>query len=937
MEGFSYNKRSVLEKYDSAPTANSTNLVPSGGIKTYVDTADATINAKVDDMISRVGNPFVFKGTVAALTDLPGSGNTVNDTYFVTAEGFMYTWNGTSWDKTSTDVNNQLAHDIATEYDATKADYKAGNIVMYNNQVYVRNADATAAEGTFVAANWTATSIGDELYDEVTNLKSAIAQIAENIDFSTVTDGLNNENNGLNFSKISDNTFKIYGTSTAGRRQLLLNGQNAVYFSSSAFSKTLDAGTYKIETSISGYSNVYYFEQTYSTFSNGTYLATSSNPSGISTFSSPVMIGFTFSSGTNYGTSSNPTYVTINITKLSAVDLLARSNINNIESVLNNIESVLNEYGIVDYNWLLSKNTLTDNGITYSYNASTESYDCSGTSGSSISSYTLVGQNPLVDIKPESSLHIIFNSTSSDLSAQLYYYTGETLHLLRSGIIDEWVTLPENTTGILFRVRASNNVTLNASFTVAINGFCTSTELANAITQISQINAQLSQKLGYVSVLVSNDNMNDFGETGAYCYLSGNKPSNAPEADSNGVVIVVHGYSSTGFATQIVSTNSGKFYVRNQFSDGSWTQWADLTLGGGATIENSYNITTYPTITTDTNGWLQSVDTDTQDETGKTDMTGAIMSMLTSTGYCHLGEGIFYVSGNIDMPEGSMLCGCGKNTVIRLLQSTTTGYCVKIGKYCTIKDISFEGARSFTLPSTKGTRSGIAYMANYDATPSVTTEQCMIENIWIKYFSGSGIYCHNTGIRYDKGLYAVNVSIYTCFVGLDIDYYSEFNKFVNVCTSWCKFGCINNSGNNVFTSCTFHATDTGFKIDGTQPNSAHGTLTGCTFCHIGSNTGKALDLSNVGSAGFIIDACQFWYNSINITNSQGVIISNCELGRGTSGAGATILINGGDTIMFIGCMFMNDENYIPDITITDNTKVKFVNCYGSSSGNLITS
>lgn len=176
MEGFSYNKRSVLEKYDSAPTANSTNLVPSGGIKTYVDTADATIDAKVDDMISRVGNPFVFKGTVAALTDLPGSGNTVNDTYFVTAEGFMYTWNGSSWDKTSTDVNNQLAHDIATEYDATKADYKAGNIVMYNNQVYVRNADATAAEGTFVAANWTATSIGDELYDEVTNLKSAFIQ-----------------------------------------------------------------------------------------------------------------------------------------------------------------------------------------------------------------------------------------------------------------------------------------------------------------------------------------------------------------------------------------------------------------------------------------------------------------------------------------------------------------------------------------------------------------------------------------------------------------------------------------------------------------------------------------------------------------------------------------------------------------------------------------
>lgn len=593
-----------------------------------------------------------------------------------------------------------------------------------------------------------------------------------------------------------------------------------------------------------------------------------------------------------------------------------------------------------------------------------------------------------------------------------------------------------------------------------------------------------NKKFGFVKVLTSADDLDDYYETGAYCWLGLNMPIHSPVVGSNCVMSVSHGYGNVGHSVQYVSSVSGKFLQRIQYTSGNWTPWVDnqnnsiinslkdeliaynsidvfsrstytqgslsgidytrnadgsWTISGtasansfcniisspsvlpeyirpgrtyhinfnggdvpiriytnfsdgtndyktinessdftipentigiiirwqiysgtvvnatvnytmiglplyvskeGDTIQNiynynnTYNIDTNPTITTDSHGWLEANDTDTSDETGKTDMTGAIMSMLNDTGYCHLGEGIFYVSGNIDMPEGSTLCGCGKKTVIRLLQSTTTGYCVKIGKYCTIKDISFEGARSFAVPSTKGTRNGIAFMANYDASPSVTTEHCMISNVWCKFFSGAGIYCHNTSIRYDKGLYATNVFIKDCYAGIDIDYYSEFNKFVNICTAWCKYGCINNGGNNVFSSCTFHATEVGFYIDGTQPNHGHGTLTGCTFCHIGSNAGIAIKLESVTN-GFIIDACQVWYNSIGITGSSGIVISNCELGRGTTGAGATINITDGATILFTGCMFVNDVNYAPDINIVNNDKVKFTNCFGSVSGSAI--
>lgn len=361
------------------------------------------------------------------------------------------------------------------------------------------------------------------------------------------------------------------------------------------------------------------------------------------------------------------------------------------------------------------------------------------------------------------------------------------------------------------------------------------------------------------------------------------------------------------------------------------------TGGGGTTINNTYNITTSPTITTDTNGWLAAVDTESSSDTEKTDMTGAIMSMLNDTGYCHLGEGIFYVSGSIDMPSGSMLEGCGKKTKLRLLSSVETGYVVRMREYCTLQNLEISGAYSASTPSTEGTRDGIWFEANQHDPEDVgefTTSHCMISNVWIHKFSGSGLYCHNTSINYAKGIYVQNLYISYCYKGINIDYYSEFNKFTNVCISWCKIACVNNGGNNVFTACTFHATDTGFFIDGTQPNSAHGTLNGCTFCHIGSNSGKAIDMADI-TAGFIVSACQFWYNSINIKDSSGIVFSGCEFGRGTTGNGMNVNINGGGTVMFAGCMFNNDVSKPPVFNFTNDPIVKFSGCFGGASGDEI--
>ena len=364
------------------------------------------------------------------------------------------------------------------------------------------------------------------------------------------------------------------------------------------------------------------------------------------------------------------------------------------------------------------------------------------------------------------------------------------------------------------------------------------------------------------------------------------------------------------------------------------------------TFNNTYNITTSPQISTDSNGWLQPVDTESQDETGKTDMAGPIMAMLTGTGYCHLAPGIFYVSGNIDMPEGSMLEGCGRKTIIRLLGSVAEGYTVKLEQYNSICNLRISGASTdipyTTFDENRGTRHGMIFNSRY-AEGTQQTEHCTIRNVFIDNFTGCGIKCYNTSLNTARGVYASQMKIQRCQTGIFVDFHSEFNKFELVNTRHCYIGCENDGGNNMFIGCTFGALHTGFIIDNSlhdKDNNAHGSVIGCTFCHIGDNAGIAIAVKNTAN-GFTFSDCQVWYCSILVEDSYGISFSNMEFGRGVpidggSTKGATIRINRGGTVMFTGCVFLNDITYPPTITVTGNSKVKFTGCYGSHSGNAIT-
>lgn len=336
------------------------------------------------------------------------------------------------------------------------------------------------------------------------------------------------------------------------------------------------------------------------------------------------------------------------------------------------------------------------------------------------------------------------------------------------------------------------------------------------------------------------------------------------------------------------------------------------------------------------NYYLYPIDIESDDESNKTDMSTEIQLILDMFGKCKLADGIFYIANTINLPERGILEGSG-DSIIRPLSNITSISAVKIQKYCIIRNIKFSGSFSAISVSSNGNRNAIEFSANFDGSEGATqstTQQCMLDNVWIERFKGSGIYCHNSNNSVSQGMLVNNVYIYQCNVGINIDINSEFHKFTNICITSCYIACINNGGNNTFTACTFHATNTGFYVDGTQPNSAHSSLNGCTFCHVGSNNGKAINISDA-EAGVIIANCQFWYNSIYINNSSGIILDGCEFGRGITNDGnvsASIYITDGTLVLFNGCSFHKDSERHPKINITNNSKVKFNGCYGAQSG-----
>lgn len=492
---------------------------------------------------------------------------------------------------------------------------------------------------------------------------------------------------------------------------------------------------------------------------------------------------------------------------------------------------------------------------------------------------------------------------------------------------DRNILIPSNVVGMTIRIDVANGTSTNDTVTFAILDTLTNQELVNKTSTL------ISAKDPSKYVTNSTITLSDIIEDGFYAISNNWTVTDAP----SGLTVTgltVEKFStiySGGFVKQIAESTiqpaaSKRFYRFSNYNGTSWSNWVEVTASNDYIFnhyENTYNVTATPTITTDTNNFLAS--------TGdSTDVTNSIETLLTQNGVCHLGAGVFYVSG-VNMPNDTALIGNGASTIV-ILSGSSDGYAVKMGNRCKVSDMTIMGASSnITLSSTVGNRHGILWEGNYTQSQSATDQPQMgiIDSVYIHRFSGGGITCYDTGYGTFNHLEVSNVYVWNCNAGVNISYWSEYHKFINVRTYACWFGCINNGGNNIFVNCDFSTCKQAFLMDNSSnqsPNNSHGSAIGCIFNHTNDNSGIGIQILNCDN-GFVFSGCQIFFSQIDIENSEGIVVSDCNFGS----TNCDITITGGGAILFSNNMHQAQ----PTITISNNSNVHFINSYVRSTGAVI--
>ena len=254
--------------------------------------------------------------------------------------------------------------------------------------------------------------VNDDLQSKVTSLNQALT---EEIESATVTQTMSGESMaGTTVTALTSNTFQIYGTPTASRHLLLLNGQKSAAASSTAFAKTLPAGTYDVQYSSTGTDTPPVFYFTDNTFASRTKL----NPSGSVTFENDVMIGMYVSTNFDFGTANNPTVVSFSAKKIVANDPIARQTIVEIAS---RYESLSHSDAI----------TIPDN-TDYNDLTTPGNYKCTSTSHA--------GKMTNAPFTTAHSLKVMKTSNATTIYQIAYGYSGRIVYrVYRAGTWDtEW-------------------------------------------------------------------------------------------------------------------------------------------------------------------------------------------------------------------------------------------------------------------------------------------------------------------------------------------------------------------------------------------------------------------------------------------------------------------------------------------------------------------
>ena len=415
-----------------------------------------------------------------------------------------------------------------------------------------------------------------------------------------------------------------------------------------------------------------------------------------------------------------------------------------------------------------------------------------------------------------------------------------------------------------------------------------------------------------------------------------------------------------------------------------------------------------------------------------TDRTAEITAILGSRKKCYMAPGTYYVSGVV-MPDGTMLEGCGKSTIIRLVDTTNTNLwtfgsqtftkavqcvfpnflpagrykfkadvvsadtdgtkcavvlynsktsfgtstrvdrqlisrqedayvvfdamepfvtvelqasssydgstgdeatfsnislegeytAIRMGDSCTIRNLAVAGNAGTDIgpddvPTQDNQRNGIGYYGQGDDT---TQHQGIIDSCFIYGFEGGAIKLDNTGYSI-RGLNISNCDMYYNYCGLYNTHFSEFHRITN-CNMFINYiGALCNGGNNQFTACDMSSNQYGFMMNSENDmhnNGAHGGVTACIMQH---NRVNAVYIKDE-NAGFVFTGCNIDNGGVYLDHAARIIFDGCNFMGAFS-----VEVNAGGFIMFNSC---NMRSYTSShTTITDNTRVKFINCYDNN-------
>lgn len=340
------------------------------------------------------------------------------------------------------------------------------------------------------------------------------------------------------------------------------------------------------------------------------------------------------------------------------------------------------------------------------------------------------------------------------------------------------------------------------------------------------------------------------------------------------------------------TTNSNMFYQVFFYVNGSWDFVREIrgvfqvVIPSGATgmlvrvcvksgtVLNNDTLDNLACIMYESNGMIEEAFPIIIGDSGQTE-SGLITNVLAKYRVAYIGRGIHILDSDpIIMPDGSAIIGMGQGSVLR----TNGGInAIEAGANCLIRDIKIQAPDPVT--GTVGTTVGIHVAGNYDAAPEKGITQIL--NVKVEHFSKAGIMVEKTGYFVGNSVSVVNATCANNYAGIFTADHGEYGRYTN-CNCYGNFvGCLNLSGNNVFTNCMFSNNTVGFYINGgdeaLSANNGHGACIGCAINHSGNNTGYAVIVRGTNN-GFTFDGCQFWYGKVQVQDASGVMFTDCTFG-----------------------------------------------------------